>query len=96
MSKKTISIGEVSIRFNDGQDDDLIGWASCVVNDAVYLNNILVKKGRTGLYLHFPRVASKPHFVFNPITSEALAAFEDAISIAVAEGKDAINDVQSG
>lgn len=77
----SIEVSEVRVRLS--RHDDLVGWASCLVNGALYLNNIVVKSGRDGLYLHFPRVVDKPHFVFNPISADALKAFEDAIFVEV-------------
>jgi DNA-binding cell septation regulator SpoVG len=77
-----IRIGEVKIRLYDG-DEPLVGWASCVLNDALYLNNIAIVRAEDGsLRLHFPSTRSQSdarHFHFNPITRDAQEAFDEAI-----------------
>jgi DNA-binding cell septation regulator SpoVG len=77
-----LKVSEVKMRFHEG-DDVLLGWASCVVNDALYLNNIAIVRGEDGgLKLHYPSTRSQSdqrHFHFNPITRQAQRTFDKAI-----------------
>jgi DNA-binding cell septation regulator SpoVG len=78
-----VEVSEVKIRLVDEGDDGLIGWASCVVNGALYLNNIAIRRGRGGEFvLTFPSKRSRSeqkYFYFNPITREAKRAIDEAI-----------------
>ena len=78
-----ISISEVKVRLVDDNPDNLVGWASCVVNGALYLNNIAVRRGHDGgLVLVYPGKKSKSdqkYFYFNPITRSAKEALDVAI-----------------
>ena len=78
-----LDVSEVKIRLVDGGSGGLVGWASCVVGGALYLNNIAIRRSREGrTILTFPAKRSKrdqKYFFFNPISREAKAAFEDAI-----------------
>lgn len=66
-------------------DSDLIGWASCVIDGSIFLNNILVKRGRTGIYLHYPKSGERR--IFNPINAETESAIRAAV-VAAVEGVD--------
>ena len=83
VESKSVDVSEVKIRLVDEGDDGLIGWASCVVNGALYLNNIAIRRGRGGeLVLTFPSKRSRSeqkYFYFNPITREAKRAIDEAI-----------------
>ncbi len=61
----------------------VLGWASCVLNRAVFLNNIAVVRDHAGrLRLTYPFLRSHGdvrHFHFSPITRDAQRAFDDAI-----------------
>jgi len=78
-----IQVSEVKIRLVNNGADGLLGWASCVVNGMLYLNNIAVRRGPDGrLVLHYPIKRSrsdKKYFFFNPITREARRILDDAI-----------------
>lgn len=78
-----VDVSEVKIRLVDDSGDGLVGWASCVVNEALYLNNIAIRRSRTGeLTLTYPSTRSRSdqrHFYFNPITREAKEAIDEAI-----------------
>jgi len=79
----TLDIGEVKIRLVDETPDGLLGWASCVLNGCVFLNNIAIRRATTGeIHLTYPHTRSRSeqrYFLFNPITQEASQAFERAI-----------------
>jgi len=81
--KKEIYVNEVKIRLVDENPGGLLGWASCVVNGAVYLNNIAIRRARDGgLMLAYPGKRSRSdqkYFYFNPITREAHQALDQAI-----------------
>ena len=87
LPKKTILRGivvsEVRFKLLDRIEDSLIGWASCVVNGSLHLNNIAIRYGRDGgIVLTFPAKRSKTntkYYYFNPITREAADAFHRAI-----------------
>ena len=78
-----VEVSEVKIRLVDEGGDGLVGWASCVVNGALYLNNIAVRRGRDGEFLlTYPSKRSRSdqkYFYFNPITREAKRAIDEAI-----------------
>jgi DNA-binding cell septation regulator SpoVG len=77
-----LDVSTIHIRLANGKDG-LIGWASCIVNDAIYLNNIAIRRvldGRT--ILTYPSKKTKndlKYYFFNPINREAKAALENAI-----------------
>lgn len=79
----SIEVSEVKIRLVDNATDGLLGWASCVVNNALYLNNIAVRRLIDGrLVVTYPSKTSnseQKYFYFNPITREAKRAIDDAI-----------------
>lgn len=82
-SRPGLSVSEVKIRLVDGGTDGLIGWASCVVNGALYLNNIAIRRTREGsIFLTYPGKRSKRdqnYFFFNPISREAKQTLDTAI-----------------
>ena len=82
-----IYLTEIKVRFNtEIEDEGLVGWASFVVNGAIFLDSISIRRGHDeGLYLAFPY--AKPggkFFYFNPINGEAMDIFRDAILSKVA------------
>lgn len=80
---RPVEVSEVKIRLVDEGADGLLGWASCVVNGAIYLNNIAVRRSRSGeLILTYPCKRSQSeakYFYFNPITREAHRVLDEAI-----------------
>ena len=78
-----LSITEVKLRILETVDNGLIAWASCVLNDAIYFNNIAVRLSLEGkIILTYPTTISKnesKYFYFNPISRDASKAFEEAI-----------------
>jgi len=79
-----LEVSEVKIRLvSEDSTGGLLGWASCVVNGALYLNNIAIRRGNDGrLVLHYPTKRSrkdKKYFFFNPITHEARRVLDEAI-----------------
>ena len=83
MQTESLKVSEVKIRLVDQSEDGLIGWASCVVNGSLFLNNIAIRKSREGkVILTFPAMRSKgdsKYFFFNPISHEAARVLEEAI-----------------
>lgn len=82
--KKTpLDISEVKIRLMKQDDDGLLGWASCIVNDALYINNIAIRRSQAGdLVLSYPAQRSsreKKYFYFHPISRDAQCAIDEAI-----------------
>jgi DNA-binding cell septation regulator SpoVG len=79
----TLEISEVKIRLVDDSADGLLGWASCVVNGVLFVNNIAVRRTEEGqLVLVYPSTRSRrdqKYFYFNPITHEAKRALDEAI-----------------
>ncbi len=80
---RPVEVSEVKIRLVDEGADGLLGWASCVVNGALYLNNIAIRRSRSGeLILTYPCKRSQSeakYFYFNPITREAHRVLDEAI-----------------
>jgi len=80
---RPVDVSEVKIRLVDEGADGLLGWASCVVNGALYLNNIAIRRARSGeLVLTYPCKRShsdQKYFYFNPITREAHRVLDEAI-----------------
>ncbi len=78
-----LKVSEVKIRLVDKSEDGLIGWASCVINDSLYLNNIAIRYSKEGeVILTFPAKKSKSslkYFYFNPISHEAAKLLKEAI-----------------
>ena len=78
-----LEVSEVKIRLVDDGAEGLIGWASCVVGGALYLNNIAIRRSRTGAFvLTYPCKRSRSdqkYFYFNPITCGAKRALDEAI-----------------
>ncbi len=72
------------VRFRPSpQPGHVLGWASCVLNGAVFLNNIAVVRDAAGhVRLTYPSLRSQRavrHFHFSPITRDAQRAFDEAI-----------------
>lgn len=79
-----VQITDIKVRLADGGTDGLIAWASCVVAHAIKLDNIAVRRStRDGtLFLTYPTKrteAGDKYPYFNPISSEASKAVEDAV-----------------
>ena len=78
-----IQITEVKIRLAQEDADNLVGWASCVVNGSLFLNNIrILKRDDGGTALSYPATKSRSgakHFFFNPINRETKQALDEAI-----------------
>jgi DNA-binding cell septation regulator SpoVG len=82
MTKSAPEITEVKIRVAPGTDG-LLGWASCVVNRTLVVNDIAIRRGKdNSLFLTYPTKVSgqgKRHPTYFPIDRETSQAFEDAI-----------------
>jgi len=79
-----IEITEVQVRLRSPDvEGSLIGWASCVINGSIKLDNVEIRRARDGrLFIRCPNTGSRGrtvHRYFYPITSEARRAFEAAI-----------------
>lgn len=81
---RSLPIADVKVRIVDAGTDGLIAWASCVVAHAIKLDNIAIRRSeRDGaLFLTYPTKrteAGDKYPYFNPISSEASKAVEDAV-----------------
>ena len=80
---KTYEISEIRIRLLDEEQGGLLGFASCVLNGAYFLNNIEIRRSaERGLCLAYPISRSNQdvaYFHWNPITRDASRALEEAI-----------------
>ena len=78
-----LEVSGIQIRIVQNGKDGLLAWASCVLNDAVHLNNIAIRRGHDGrLMLTYPAKrtgAGSRYYYFNPISSEAADAVRDAV-----------------
>lgn len=85
----SFTVSDVQLRFVEDGKDGLLAWASCVIDGAVYLNNIAVRRGKDGrLMLTYPAkitAAGSRYYLFNPISKEASTILEDAILRRLAE-----------
>ncbi len=82
-TQTVLEVGEVKIRLMDETTGDLLGWASCVINGSIFLNNIVIRRNGEGdLILSYPGKRSRSeqkYFYFNPITHAAQIALDRAI-----------------
>lgn len=78
-----ITVSEVRIRLLNKSRNGLVGWASCVINSGLFLNNIAIRISREGrLVLSYPSKKSKSrskHYYFNPISRKAARVLEKAL-----------------
>ena len=78
-----IKISRVDIRLAGKQHGGLIGWASCVINGAILLNNTVIRRTEQGtLSLHFPEKPSRKktlHPYFLPVSDHITDIFNRAI-----------------
>jgi len=78
-----IAVSEVRVRFNQTKAGSLVAWASCVVNRALRIDSIEIRRGGEGrLYIECPSLPSRRgvrHPVFCPISRRAREALERAI-----------------
>ena len=77
------TVSEVRIRLYAGESEGFLGWASCLINGGLFLNDMEICRSREGrLYVRFPAHPSKTgvrHHHFCPVNKETRAAIEDAI-----------------
>lgn len=82
-------ISDVQIRFVADGRDGLLGWASLVIDGAIRLNDLALRRGQHGdIYITFPaRIspAGDRRYRFHPISSDATALLERAILSRVRE-----------
>ncbi len=78
-----MNISEVKIRLAQNPESGLIGWASCVYDGVVLLNNIVIRRSEDGeIFITFPKSKSKrgiEYPYFKPITQPAYDAIRKAI-----------------
>ena len=88
MSKNALEISEIRVRVNPrdaGGTGPVAGWASFVVNDGLYLNNVTIRRHAGGrLGLEYPSTATPTgrHTHFKPINREAADLIEAAVFLA--------------
>ncbi|MFH1680644.1 MAG: hypothetical protein ABIH26_08375 [Candidatus Eisenbacteria bacterium] len=79
----TRTISEIRFRMLDQEKDGLLGFASCLLLGAFYLNDIAIRRGRNrDLYLTYPVTRSRsgsPHRVWNPINETGARLLNEAI-----------------
>ena len=78
-----ITVSNVSIRFVRTHDQNFIGYASCVVNDCLRLDNMKIMRSRDGaLSVRFPgadRALNRERPPYYPTNADARRAFEEAV-----------------
>ncbi len=71
------------IKFRMSEDSGLLAWASCVLEDGMFLNNIAIRKKYDGsIYLNFPRYKSgsgNEYAYFKPINAEVYQEIKTAL-----------------
>ena len=81
----SLQISQIRIRLTNAETDkEPLAWVSCIVNNALCLNNIAIRKSRTAdkPRLVFPAKKSgggKTYYYFNPINDDARLDLEEAI-----------------
>ena len=84
IAEMDLQVTDIKIRLVESGTDCLLAWASCVVSGAIKLDNIAIRRSRGdgSLFLTYPakRTASGDKYsYFNPISSEASRAVQDAV-----------------
>jgi len=78
-----MTITEINFRMAPPEAPHLIAFASCVIDDRLYLNNIAIKKKQGGeIYLNFPRYTTQSGNEFpyyKPIHREMYDAIKTAL-----------------
>ena len=79
-----LKVSEVRVRLAKDPKKTLIGWASCVINDCLYLNNIAIRRlNDNRLVISFPirkqPETNKEYFYFKALTYEAAMVLQTAI-----------------
>jgi DNA-binding cell septation regulator SpoVG len=81
--KPEFPITDVKVRLVEEGNNRLLAWASCIVSGAIRLDNIAIRRGLDGhLFLTYPNkvtTTGKKHSYFNPISTSAAQAIEDAV-----------------
>ena len=82
-SKPLISVSEVQIVLSSEIEEELMGWASCVINEAIFLSNIIIVQDLFGdVNLRYPFKHTHngtKFFYFKPISREAGAIIREAV-----------------
>ena len=83
MPQSTFDVSEVKIRFANARGGGLVGWASCVLNGGLFLNNIAIFENEDGTFsTQFPArrgTNDQRYFYFCPINRETRALIDDAV-----------------
>ena len=78
-----INVSNVSIRLVQTHDANFIGYASCVVNDGLRLDNMKIMRSREGnLVVRFPgaeRTPGRQRPPYYPTTADARRTIEEAL-----------------
>ena len=87
--KINLYITDIRLRFVENGRDGLLAWGSCVVNSAIQLSNIALRRDQEGrLKLTYPAKKTPSgvrYYFFNPINVEASEIFEKAVFGALRE-----------
>jgi len=83
MPDPDLRISEVKVRFANVQHDGLVGWASCVVNGGLFLNNITIFGREDGTCrTEYPAKKGsndRLYFYFCPINRQTRAIIDEAL-----------------
>lgn len=86
-----MKITEIKFRMAPSEEPQLIAFASCVVDDCLYLNNIAIRKKYDGtIYLNFPRYIThggNEYPYFKPINREMYEIIKRALLDALSVNK---------
>ena len=78
-----LDISSIKVRLVENGTDGLVAWASCVIADAVKLDNIAIRRGRDGsLFLTYPAklaAGGEKYNYHHPVTVEAADAIQKAV-----------------
>lgn len=82
-----MTITEINFRMAGSNEPMLIAFASCVIDNSLYLNNIAIRKKHDGeVYLSFPRYKTptgNEYPYFKPINSDVYEKIKHALFTAL-------------
>ena len=77
------TVSDIRIRLCASDSENFFGWASCLLNGGLFLNDMEIRRSHEGrLYVRFPTRPSRSgvrHHHFCPVNRETRAVLEEAI-----------------
>ena len=80
---QTIEVSDVRVRFVENATDNLVAWASCVINESLYINSIAVRREEDGsLSISYPFRKTRTdykRYYFRPLNIDADRIIKESI-----------------